>query len=257
MPDPIRQALVDWYAFLSSFSGGAMLALDGIDRRVGIPIVSALLLGLIGAAAPCQLTTGVGALAVLGGASGGRPRGRAVLAYVAGKALTYTAWGAVAVVLGAGLTQVSIPVFVAVRKAFGPLMILTGLVMLGVVKVPWAPGHAAAARLRQAVRRRAGEAPFLLGVTFGFSFCPTLFALFFGMLVPLALTRPEGLLYPSLFALGTTLPLLLVLGLTAFGGDSVRRAVGQVGHGQRAVAVVAGVLLVVAGLHDTAVYWLL
>ena len=257
MPDPIRDAILDWYAFLSSLGGGATLRIAALDERIGIPLVSALLLGLIGAAAPCQLTTSVGALAVLGGTTSERPRWRDALAYLAGKALVYTAWGAVAVVLGAGLSEVSIPVFVAARKALGPLMIGVGLAMVGALRLPWAPGHGLAMRLRQAARRRADGAPFLLGVAFGFSFCPTLFALFFGWLIPLALSRPDGLLYPALFALGTTLPLLIVLGLLTLGGGSPRRHARRVGRGQRVAAVLAGAILVVAGLHDTAVYWLL
>lgn len=257
MPDAVRDALLDWYAFLGSLSAWATTGINGLDRQVGIPLVSALLLGLIGAAAPCQLTTSVGALAVLGRTSPGRPRGRAVLAYLAGKSLVYTALGVLAVALGAGLSEVSIPVFVAARKALGPLMILVGLALGGALRFPRAPGYGPGLRLRQAARRRADGAPFLLGVAFGFSFCPTLFGLYFGVLIPLALARPDGLLYPALFALGTAAPLLLVLGLVSVGGGSLRRSAERLGRGQRVVAVLAGVLLVAAGLHDTAVYWLL
>lgn len=257
MPELIRTALLDWYAFLSSFSGNAMLGITAVDERIRIPLISALLLGLVGAAAPCQLTTSVGALAVLGRMNSGRPRGRAVLAYLAGKALVYSALGIIAVVLGAGLAEISIPVFVAARKILGPLMVLVGLAMVGALRLRWAPGSSVAARLQEAARQRVNGAPILLGMAFGFSFCPTLFALFFGILIPLALSRPDGLIYPALFALGTSLPLLLGLGLVAFGGGSLRRFVGQVGRGQRVVALVAGALLIVAGLHDTAVYWFL
>ena len=257
MPEPIRDAILDWYRLLSGLSADAMLALDGLDRRVGIPLLSALLLGLIGAAAPCQLTTSVGALAVLGRTDPGRPRGRAVVAYLAGKALVYSALGLLAVALGAGLSEVSIPVFVAARKALGPLMVLVGLAMVGALRLPWAPGSGLARRLREAARRRADGAPFLLGFAFGFSFCPSLFALFFGVLIPLALSRPDGPLYPGLFALGTTLPLLAALGVVSLSGGSLRRQAGRIGRGQRVVGALAGVLLLAAGLHDTAIYWLL
>ena len=91
MPDLVRAALQDWYAFLSSFAGNAMLALTAVDAQVRIPLVSALLLGLVGAAAPCQLTTSLGAFAILGRTRAGRPLGRAVLAYLAGKAVAYSA----------------------------------------------------------------------------------------------------------------------------------------------------------------------
>lgn len=257
MPDVIRAALQEWYAFLSSFSGNAMLAITALDAQIQIPLLSALLLGLVGAVAPCQVTTSLGAFAILGRTRSGRPLGRAVLAYLAGKAVVYSALGVVALVIGAGLAEISIPVFVAARKALGPLMVIVGLAMLGVLRLRWAPGGVTATRLREAARRRAGKAPFLLGMAFGVSFCPTLFALYFGVLIPLALARPDGLVYPALFALGTSLPLLLGLGLTAYGGGSLRRFMGQVGRGQRLVALAAGALLIMAGLHDTAVYWFL
>lgn len=257
MLDPLRDAILDWYVFLSSLGAPVRAGVDALDRRIGIPLVTAVLLGVLGAAAPCQLTTSVGALAVLGRTDPGRPRGRAVLAYLAGKSLVYTALGALAVALGAGLSEVSIPVFVAARKALGPLMVLVGLALGGALRFPRAPGYGPALRLRRAARRRADGAPFLLGVAFGFSFCPTFFGLYFGVLIPLALARPDGLLYPALFALGTAAPLLLVLGLVSVGGGSLRRSAERLGRGQRVVAVLAGVLLVAAGLHDTAVYWLL
>lgn len=74
----------------------------------------------------------------------------------------------------------------------------------------------------------------------GFSFCPTRFASFFGLLVPLALACSDRLRYPALFALGTALPLLLAFGLLVLGGGSLRRYTGHI-----------------AGLHDTPIYWLL
>ncbi|MGH2562036.1 MAG: sulfite exporter TauE/SafE family protein [Thermomicrobiales bacterium] len=257
MLDAIREAVLDWYVFVSSLGSSISNEVLVLDQRVGIPLVSALLLGLIGAAAPCQLTQSVGMLAILGRADAGRPRWRGALAYVAGKALVYTALGLLAVVIGAGLGQTSIPVFVAARKALGPLMVLVGLAMLGVFRFRWAPGYGVTMRLRELIRRRTNGGPFLLGVAFGFSFCPTLFALFFGFLIPLALARPDGVLYPALFALGTAVPLLGILGLVSLGGGSLRPYARQVGRGQRVVAVVAGLILLVAGLHDTVVYWML
>lgn len=257
MDDTLRDLILEWYGYLSSLSARATTEVGGLDQQIGIPLISAFLLGLIGAAAPCQLTTSVGALAVLGRTGVRTPRTRAVLAYVAGKALVYTALGALAVVVGTGLAQTSIPVFVAARKALGPLMIVIGLVVVGAIRLSWAPGYEIARRLRQAARRHAEGAPFLLGVAFGFSFCPTLFALFFGFLIPLALAQPDGILYPAIFALGTTLPLLIALTLLSLGGGSLRQVAGRIGHWQRAVAVVAGAILIVAGLHDTFVYWLL
>ncbi|MBA2598816.1 MAG: sulfite exporter TauE/SafE family protein [Chloroflexia bacterium] len=196
-------------------------------------------------------------LAILGRQSAGRPRWQAMFAYLAGKALVYSTLGLLAVVLGAGLAEVSIPVFVAARKALGPLMVVVGLAMAGVLRWSWTPGSGLASRLRAVVRQYTDGGPFLIGLAFGFAFCPTLFALFVGLLIPLALTRPDGVLYPALFALGTALPLLAILGLLSLRRGSPRHYAQPIGQGQRIVGVLAGVVLIVAGLNDTVVYWLL
>lgn len=257
MLDSVRDAVLDWYTFLSSISASVTADVAVLDQRVGVPLISALLLGLIGAAAPCQLTQSVGMLAFLGRQNPEQPRWRSTLAYVAGKALVYTLLGVLVVGLGASLSQSSIPVFVAARKALGPLMVVVGLAMIGVLRLRWTPGYGVATKVRDLARERRNGGPFLLGVAFGFSFCPTLFALFFGFLIPLALSQPDGVLYPAFFALGTVLPLLIILGLLSLGGGSMWNQARHIGRGQRIVAVLAGVLLVIAGLHDTVVYWLL
>jgi cytochrome c-type biogenesis protein len=257
MVDAVREIALRWYIFTSSLSAGAMPAFQALDARIGIPLITALLLGVLGAAAPCQLTQSVGMLTILGRQRAGRPRWQAAIAYLGGKALVYSALGLLAVVLGAGLAEVSIPVFVAVRKALGPLMIVVGLAMAGALRWSWVPGANLATRLRDLVRERAGGAPFLLGIAFGFAFCPTLLALFVGLLIPLALSRPDGVVYPALFALGTALPLLAVLGLVSLGGESLRHYARPISRSQQIVAVLAGVLLIAVGLNDTVVYWFL
>jgi cytochrome c-type biogenesis protein len=257
MLDAIRELALRWYSFTSALSAGAMPTFLALDSRIGVPLVSALLLGVLGAAAPCQLTQSISMLTILGRQSAGRPRWQGALAYLSGKALVYSVLGIFAVVLGAGLSEVSIPIFVAARKALGPLMIVVGLVMVGALRWSWVPGSDLSARLRSVACQRAAGGPFLLGVAFGFAFCPTLLALFLGLLIPLALSRPDGVVYPALFALGTALPLLIILGLLSLGGASLRSNVRPLAQGQRIVAMLAGMLLIVIGLNDTVVYWLL
>ena len=257
MLDTVRDLALQWYIFTSTLSAGAMPMFQALDARIGVPLITALLLGVLGAAAPCQLTQSVGMLAILGRRGAGLPRWHGALAYLTGKALVYSALGVLAVVLGAGLAEVSIPVFVTARKVLGPLMIVVGLAMVGALRWSWAPGSRLASRMQAVAQQRAGGAPFLLGVAFGFAFCPTLFALFVGLLIPLALARPDGVVYPALFALGTTLPLLAILGMLSLGGGALQQYARSIGRGQQVVGVLAGVVLIVVGLNDTVVYWVL
>ncbi|OGL05332.1 MAG: hypothetical protein A3I03_16430 [Candidatus Rokubacteria bacterium RIFCSPLOWO2_02_FULL_68_19] len=244
-----------WYTWLSVLSQGLVVTLDGWIEAINLPMVSAALFGLVGATSPCQLTTTLGALAYVARES---PRGGAftsALAYAAGKVAVYGAAGALVVLAGLQLQAASIPVVVAARKVLGPLMLLVGLGMLGAVRLPGGAGQRSASALQQALPMRGAPGAFLLGVTFSFAFCPTLFWLFFGLTVPLALRSAGGWSFPGLFALGSTLPLLVLSGVVALGFGALEATIGKLSRVQRIASAVAGAVFILAGLHDTVVYW--
>lgn len=253
----MRELAANWYQILSTFNAAASEPLSALADGIGLPLVSALLFGLIGATSPCQLTTNASALAYL--ARGTDRRGalaRRALAYLLGKAVVYTVVGVVVILAGQRLAQSTIPVVVVARKVLGPAMILLGLYLLGLLPLRLSVGQ----RVSEWLEARAGggaSGAFLLGTAFSFAFCPTLFLLFFGLTIPLALSSRAGVVYPAVFALGTTLPLLVLLGLLATGA----KAAGGYFAAARRVGVwlqpAAGVVLVLAGLNDTFTYWFL
>jgi len=179
------------------------------------------------------------------------------LAYVAGKTAVYLLIGVVVVVAGLGLQEASIPVIVVARRALGPLMIVVGLGLIGAWRFRTALGQGIAVRALERVRLRGAAGAFVLGVVFSLAFCPTLFWLFFGLTVPLALRSPGGWAFPGLFALGSSLPLLTVAAAGSAAAGAADRILGGVRCWQRPVQVAAGLTLVLAGLHDTVVYWAL
>ncbi len=247
----------DYYVFLSSLINLVSDPLRSLDARVGIPVVTALLLGLIGSASPCQLTTNVTALAFVSReATSPRRVVASALAYLLGKVAVYSVLGVLIVVAGLELSRVAVPVAVAVRKAMGPLLVLVGLVMLGVLKLNFSLGQGLSERLELSARRAGSANPFLLGVAFAFAFCPTLFWLFFGLLVPLSLSSREGLLYPGVFALGTTLPLLTFAGLVALGTRNAGKYVRQMKQFDPYLRRAVGVVFILAGINETVIYWL-
>lgn len=142
-----------------------------------------------------------------------------------------------------------------VRRALGPLMILLGLFMLGWLRLRLPLPTGAASRLKTWAEARGGAiGAFGLGTAFGLAFCPTLFWLFFGLMLPTAIASSTGVLFPALFALGTAAPLLLMLALLGRAGQK-REVMGGMRRFNRVLTVVAGVILVLAGLYDTVVYW--
>lgn len=253
----MRELATTWYAMLSSFYATVAVPLRALGDGIGVPLVSAFLFGLIGAAAPCQLTTNAGALAYVARQAGDR---RAVagnaLAYLLGKALVYTVLGVAVILAGQQLPQRLIPTIVVARKVFGPLMILLGLSLLGLVPLRFSFGGGVARWLE--VRAGSGaRRSFLLGSAFSFCFCPTHFLLFFGLTIPLALRSTFGVVYPGVFALGTTLPLLELVGLFTAGIGATRGYLAGARRVDAWLRPTAAVVLVLAGLNDTVVYWFL
>ncbi|MEK7715406.1 MAG: sulfite exporter TauE/SafE family protein [candidate division NC10 bacterium] len=253
----MTQIALAWYGWLSGLTQGPALALQGWAGGVELPLVSAVVLGLIGATSPCQLTTNLGALAWASANPGGGRPVVLTLAYVAGKVSVYTLVGGGVILAGLQLQAASIPVVIVARKALGPLMILIGLGLLGLWRFRLGLGQALAHRLRERFKAPGAGGAYLLGVAFSFAFCPTLFWLFFGLTVPLALRSAGGWAFPGLFALGASLPLLAIAGLVAAGAGAAEVVAGGMRRLERPVRVGAAVILLLAGLHDTLVYWAL
>lgn len=249
----MQQLIAEWYAFLGSLNATIAAPVNALAEGIGVPLVSVLLFGLLGATSPCQLTTNAGALAYLArSAHDRRAVVRNALAYVLGKVLVYTVLGVAVILAGRQLAQSSIPIIVLGRRALGPVMILMGLYLLGWVPLRFSIGR----RVSEWLAARAGVdqgGAFLLGTAFAFAFCPTLFLLFFGLTIPLALQSPVGVGYPAVFALGASVPLLVGL-LIARTGATAGYRVGTSRINAK-LRVAAAVVLLLAGMNDTVIYW--
>ena len=248
--------VLQWYAFLSTLNAIVADPLREAADGVSWAPFSALAFGLIGATAPCQLSTNLAALAYVARADQNRGGAASTaLAYLLGKVVVYTVIGTAVILAGRQLALGAIPLVVVARKALGPTMVALGLYFLGALPLRFAFGGA----ISDWIEARSGtgtRGAFLLGTAFSFAFCPTLFLLFFGLTIPLALASPVGVVFPGLFAVGTAVPLLALAGLATL-GDAAGAYRRWLQRGGRWVRPAAAVVLLVAGLHDTLVYWFL
>jgi hypothetical protein len=118
------------------------------------------------------------------------------IAYSLGRALTYVTVAAVAVASLLSIPSVSFFLQQQMNRVLGPLLMATGLVMVGWLRLPWLGNRGVGAleqRLAGAGILGAGG----LGILFALSFCPVSAGLFFGGLLPLATgtgvtVRPAG-----------------------------------------------------------------
>ena len=73
-----------WYIILSTANRAVAEPLMTLSNSLGVPIITALLLGLLGATSPCQVTTNASALAMISRRLDDAPRAPllAALAYL-------------------------------------------------------------------------------------------------------------------------------------------------------------------------------
>ena len=101
------------------------------------------------------------------------------------------------------------------EKFIGPILIIIGLIMLDVVKFN-IPGIS---KLSSKIEKKGlinYWDVFLLGVIFALAFCPYSGVLYFGMLIPLVISSPEGITLAISFAIATGVPVILFAWLLAY-----------------------------------------
>ena len=183
--------------------------------------VTAFVLGLMTAISPCPLATNISAIGFISRDIENQKRvfynG---LTYTLGRAISYTGL-AVILYSGASKMQVSMLFQGWGEKILGPFLILTGLLMLDVIKLNF-PGLSGLTDKIGERSKGSYWSTLLLGMVFALAFCPYSGVLYFAMLIPLTISSASGLYLPVVFAIATGLPVILFAWLLAF-------AVGNVG----------------------------
>ena len=180
-----------------------------------VPVWSALLLGLMASIGPCTLATNITAIGYIGKDIESRKHvfynG---LIYTLGRMVAYTAlaalffWGSGEIHLSKFFQQYG-------EKFIGPLLIVIGILMLGIVNINFPAFQKFSDKFR--LRTKHGYLDvFLLGVIFALAFCPYSGVLYFGMLIPLTIGSSAGMLLPPVFALATGIPVIIFAWLIAF-----------------------------------------
>lgn len=216
------------------------------------PIIVALLLGLIGAVAPCQLTGNMSAITFYGNRTVQiKNNWGEIVAFIAGKVVVFSLIGLLAWIFGQSFETKMTEYFPLFRKVIGPLLIGTGLVLLGIFKFTFIN------RLTMhipMVLKEGKSGSFMLGASFSLAFCPTMFVLFFVWLMPTVVSTSYGFLLPAVFGIATSIPLILLFGLIWF-FDAKRFVMKKSIKMGRIIQKTAGVILIIIGIFDTITYW--
>ena len=170
---------------------------------------SAVWLGILTSISPCPLATNIAAVSFI--ARQVEKPFRVLIAgvlYTLGRTLAYVVLAVL--VVGSVLSIPGAARFLQqyFNQIIGPVLTITGLLLLEVIPIRL-PGLSDTGRLRSWAERHAYWGAVLLGVLFALSFCPVSAALFFGSLIPLAIEHDSAVFMPTLYGIGTALPVVV------------------------------------------------
>ncbi len=212
---------------------------------------SALWLGILTSISPCPLATNIAAISFISRKVGQTSHiALSGLLYVLGRTLAYVALAGL--LLTGILASGEIARFLQryLNLALGPLVILVGMILLGMIGSGLSMNLAAGS-----IQEKAAKGGFwwagLLGLLFALSFCPVSAGLYFGALIPLSAKHGSQLLLPGVYGLGTALPVILFAFLIAFASQHVGKAFNKLSQIERWVRTGTGILFIFAGLYMT------
>ena len=223
-----------------------------------VALGAAFWFGIQTSISPCPLATNIAAVSFI--ARGLGQTRRVLLSgvlYAAGRALAYVGLAVLLLsLLGEHLTAGSEMSRFFLKyggMAIGPLLILIGMLLLGLIGsgISFSFGGSA-------VQQRAAKGglvwAFLLGILFALTFCPVSAGLFFFCLVPLAASQQSLLALPTLYGVGTAVPVIVFAFVMAFAGQYVGKAFNRLTQVERWVRWVTGLLFILVGIYYSLVH---
>ncbi len=220
-----------------------------------IPMLTAIWLGILTSISPCPLATNIAAISYIGRRidSPGSVIKTGLL-YTLGRVLTYII---IAFIIIKSLLA-SAPIFVNNLQKYmimglGPIMILVGLILIGIITFK-IKGFTISKKIQCRAESLGTLGGGLLGIIFALSFCPTSAALFFGSLLPIALEHNSSILLPTLYGIGTGLPVIFFAILLATGTNIVSKAYNQITVFEKWARFITGIIFIGIGIYYTLSY---
>ena len=87
----------------------------------------------------------------------------------------------------------------------------------------------------------------ILGVLFAMAFCPTSGMLYFGMLIPMSAVESGGYVLPVVYAIATSLPVLVAAWIIAYSMQSLGKVMGKIAIFQRWFNRFVAILFILVG----------
>lgn len=233
--------------------------LQSLLDNSSIPIVTAFLLGILTAISPCPLATNITAIGYISKDIANKNNiFRNGLLYTLGRVLTYSILGFIIIPLlrqGAALFSLQKTLAYVGDILVGPVLIISGIFMLWGDRLHL-PKFGLTNLDRDRLKPKGGWGALLLGILFSLAFCPTSGVFYFGILMPLAASKSEGLLLPIIFAIATAFPVIITAWILAYSFAGIGKFYNRIQHIQHWLSTIVAVLFLLIGCYYIIRYYL-
>ena len=186
-----------------------------------LPLLAAFVLGLMTAISPCPLATNITATVYL--SKNITRKGRVLVNgvfYTLGRMFSYTTLGLV-FYFGASQFKVSRLLQGIGGLWLGVALVVAGILMLDFIKFNIPLFDIFNPKVNEEKQKNGYWNSFIMGVAFALAFCPFSGVLYFGVLIPMTIASPSGLLLPPLFSIATGLPVIVIAWIIAYSLSNV------------------------------------
>ncbi len=214
-----------------------------------IDIGMAFWLGILTSISPCPLATNITAISYISRRiDAQRHVFFAGLIYMLGRTITYTLLGAFLITSTQIIPAVALFLQRYMAILIGPILIFVGVILLNIIKFSF-KGSTVNTGIQNRVDKAGIWGAGILGILFALSFCPPSAALFFGSLFSIALKHESRIIIPSIYGIGTALPVIAFAFIIAFATNQVGKVFDRLTIFERWARRVTAVLFVLAGIY--------
>jgi len=223
-----------------------------------IPFLTAFILGLLTALSPCPLATNITAIGYISKDIENRKKifWNGIL-YTLGRVITYTTLGIILIGIikrGSSMFEIQEIISEYGEALLSPALILIGLFMLFGNKIDLPSFGFKGVSDGEKFKKKGSFGAVLLGVLFALAFCPTSGVFFFGMLIPMAAAESTGYLLPLVFAIATSLPVIIVAWILAFSMEKIGKFYKNIKTFQYWFSMFIAIIFILIGIYYGLVY---
>lgn len=223
-------------------------------EKFHIAAATALWLGILTSISPCPLASNITAVSFVSRRVGS-PKlvFFAGFLYTAGRMAAYIAVGFL--IVGAAFSVPGVANFLQkyMNAALGPILIVAGVILFEILPLKtfgFSPGEKFSSRMEKSGVWGAA----LLGFLFALSFCPISAGLYFGSLIPLSVKFHSSVLFPALYGIGTSIPVLIFAAVIAWSTGAIGKYFDWLTRIEKILRRVTAAVFLTVGVYFVLIY---